>query len=326
MTVTSEADAELGLLRETAAELSQVCRERGTGSVEQHQPCWEALRASGFADLRADDGDGQPQASATQCAVVMEEKATAVCPSPLAGSLIASELLRLAGASSLGADEAPSVLLGSDLATLGTGAGLIWDSAFTTGGLAVDGDEPILAGIAEEICSADPLRRLSRPAACKPIGGRIDPARVNQVQTFARVMLAAELLGTARGVFEQAVGYVKERVQFGRPIGAFQAIQHLAARAFVRLEAMRSTMHHAAAALDTADVHEAADAAVIAKSYTSQGAVEVIETAVQMFGGIAITWEFPAHHHLRRALLDRVVLGTPDRLLPTLALDSEESR
>jgi len=125
-------------------------------------------------------------------------------------------------------------------------------------------------------------------------------------------MLAADLVGVMQAAVDASVAYVRDRVQFGVPVGSFQAVQHLAADALVMLEGARSSMWHAAWAVDALEPHEALLAARQAKSYCSRVGRQVVEIHVQLFGGIAITWEELAHIRVRRALVDRSTFGDED--------------
>jgi alkylation response protein AidB-like acyl-CoA dehydrogenase len=117
------------------------------------------------------------------------------------------------------------------------------------------------------------------------------------------------MVGAMTGSLELAVEYAKERVQFKRPIGSFQAIAHLAADQHVSTEASRSATYYAAWAVDGLSPAEALAAARIAKAYVSPLARQVTEAVLQIHGGIGHTWEHPAHYFLRRALLSRRTLG-----------------
>jgi alkylation response protein AidB-like acyl-CoA dehydrogenase len=86
-------------------------------------------------------------------------------------------------------------------------------------------------------------------------------------------------------------------------------VQHLAADCLVQVEGARSCVWHAAWAVDAADVEEATLAAHTAKAYTSRAARDVVEATIQMFGGVAITWEYLSHVRARRMLTDRRLLG-----------------
>ena len=105
--------------------------------------------------------------------------------------------------------------------------------------------------------------------------------------------VAADLVGVMQGALDDAVAYVAERRQFGVPVGSFQAVQHLAADALVQIEGARSCCWYAAWAVDRLEPDEALLAAHVAKAYASRAGLAVVEATVQMFGGIAITWEQP---------------------------------
>lgn len=115
------------------------------------------------------------------------------------------------------------------------------------------------------------------------------------------VATAAEGLGAGRAVLELTVAYAKDRRQFGRPIGAFQAVQHLLADAYVARESGWASVLYAAGALDQG-LPEATEAVAIAKANGGRAAREVVETALQVLGGVGFTWEHDAHLFQRRAL------------------------
>ena len=123
------------------------------------------------------------------------------------------------------------------------------------------------------------------------------------------MLLCADMVGVMAGSLELAVAYAKERVQFKRPIGSFQAIAHLAAEQHVSTEASRSATYYAAWAVDGLDPADAVAAARIAKAYVSPLARQVTEAVLQIHGGIGHTWEHRGHYFLRRALLSRRTLG-----------------
>ena len=115
-----------------------------------------------------------------------------------------------------------------------------------------------------------------------------------------------------RGAIDLAVDYAGARRQFGRPVGSFQAVQHLLADAFVLMEGARSISLHAAWAVDAQPAGDALGAAAAAKAYSARAARRVCETAIQVHGGIGNTWECLAHVHLRRALLSTAAFGGED--------------
>ena len=155
-------------------------------------------------------------------------------------------------------------------------------------------------------CRCPPRRR---PTTIGDLGGAIDDARWAAVHALLLTTLAADLVGVMQGALDDAVAYVAERRQFGVPVGTFQAVQHLAADAIVQIEGARSCCWYAAWAVDRLEPDEALLAAHVAKAYASRAGLAVVEATVQMFGGIAITWEQASHLRLRRALFDRQVAG-----------------
>ncbi|GIH06707.1 acyl-CoA dehydrogenase [Rhizocola hellebori] len=126
---------------------------------------------------------------------------------------------------------------------------------------------------------------------------------------FALSLLTADLLGTMQAALDSAVEHAKVRSQFGAHIGSFQAVQQLLADSHVLVEATRSATYYSAWAVDALPGAQALRAARAAKAFASRSAVEVCEHAIQVFGGIGMTWEAPAHVWLRRAQADRLALG-----------------
>ncbi|TLS45212.1 acyl-CoA dehydrogenase [Streptomyces montanus] len=137
-------------------------------------------------------------------------------------------------------------------------------------------------------------------------GGRI----LGHVLDFACTALAAEQVGAAERCLEVTVAYAKERVQFGRPIGSFQAVKHRLADAYVRVEAARSAALGAAFAVDEGSV-EVTRRAAAAKSACSEAFSSVAGEMIQLHGGIGITWEHDAHRYFKRAHGSAHLFGSP---------------
>ena len=116
------------------------------------------------------------------------------------------------------------------------------------------------------------------------------------------------MLGGASRVLEMAVEYAKERVQFGRPIGSFQAVKHRCADMLVDVEGMRSTSYWAAWCIG-ADDPDQSIAASTAKTWGSDASKRVMASALQVHGGIGFTWEHDLHFFLKRAQLDQLTFG-----------------
>ena len=119
---------------------------------------------------------------------------------------------------------------------------------------------------------------------------------------------AAELLGVGAAAMDQAVEYAKERRQFGRPIGSFQAVKHRCADMLVDVEGMRSATGYASWCLATDDPDRSV-AASTAKTWCAEAATRVVASSLQVHGGIGFTWECDVHLHVKRAQLDRGAFG-----------------
>ncbi|HVB91255.1 MAG TPA: acyl-CoA dehydrogenase family protein [Acidimicrobiales bacterium] len=124
----------------------------------------------------------------------------------------------------------------------------------------------------------------------------------------AATAISAEMLGAADRVLSMSVDYAKDRVQFGKPIGSFQAVKHMLADALVDVEGMRSTVYYGAWCT-AADDRERSLAASMAKSWCSDASRRVMATGLQVHGGIGFTWEHDMHLFVKRAQLDQVSFG-----------------
>jgi len=120
--------------------------------------------------------------------------------------------------------------------------------------------------------------------------------------------VSAEMLGGADRVLHMTVDYAKDRIQFGRPIGGFQAVKHRCADMLVDVEGMRSATYYAAWAVG-ADDPEADAAASVAKVWSSDASRRVMASGLQVHGGIGFTWEHDLHLFLKRAQLDQMSFG-----------------
>jgi alkylation response protein AidB-like acyl-CoA dehydrogenase len=155
----------------------------------------------------------------------------------------------------------------------------------------------------------DPTRRQAvvrlDAVAARRVGDAVASARAVDV---LRVGLAVEAVGVARRCLEMTVEHLKTRVQFDRPIGAFQALQHRAADLLVLLESATSTAYYAAWAV-AASPEELPVVAPLAKAVCADAAWRVAAETIQMHGGIGFTWEHDAHLYFKRATTTRLLLG-----------------
>jgi alkylation response protein AidB-like acyl-CoA dehydrogenase len=124
----------------------------------------------------------------------------------------------------------------------------------------------------------------------------------------AATLASAEMLGAADRVLWMSVEYAKDRVQFGKPIGSFQAVKHMLADALVDVEGMRSTVYYAAWCAAAGDRDRSLSASM-AKAWCSDASHRVMGVGLQVHGGIGFTWEHDMHLYVKRAQLDQVSFG-----------------
>ncbi len=284
-----------------------------------------AVAAAGWRELRVPVDGKAPLASGVEVAVVAEQLGRGPADVPFLGPTLAAELRRLAGAPAAGAAEVvaftaslsgPAVAAGGRI-PLGTVA---VDAGGATSALLLvpEGTGHCLAEV--PVGAVELGTDLTRPGAAidaastvrrvEPGGNR--PVTAGDLSTWTALGLAvacADLVGTMRAAIDLAVDYASSRRQFGRPVGSFQAVQHLLADAFVLMEGSRSAALHAAWAVDALAPDAAMAAGAVAKAYCARAARTVCETVIQVHGGIGNTWECMAHVHLRRTLLSSELLG-----------------
>ncbi len=284
-----------------------------------------ALDELGLADLRR---TSPPAATVQECALLAEEHGRQPLTTSLLGtSLLAPELLRLLDdgerAEATPHSARPTIALAHDLRIPGPDStGLVaWDCEGADSVLYVDKDGFVRkAELGPPARTADLLRNLRKVIlAEEQVVGRLTPKTHLHWQAYALVVVASELVGTARSFVEQSVDYARERHQYGQPIGSFQAVQHLLADATVLVEACTSATRYAAWSLDHEPPDRALTAARVAKAEVNSSAVEAVYAGMQVFGGIAQTWEHVAHLYLRRVLVGATLLATTADLLPALA-------
>ncbi|MFE0453421.1 acyl-CoA dehydrogenase family protein [Streptomyces sp. NPDC058914] len=222
---------------------------------------WRELGDAGFFALRLPEADGGVGLGLPEAVLAFEEAGRALLPGPLVAT-------HLAAGGTPGAATGETVVAAVD------------------GGLVEWLDEAdVVLGEAEgavAVRSVDPLTPLHRVPAL----GTRDPVAV--------LLTAAEQLGTATRACELAVQHARTREQFGRPVGAFQAVKHLCADLWVRVEVARAAVHAAAVTVDPADV-------AAARLLADEAAVRGARDCLQVYGGMGFTWEAEVHLLLKRA-------------------------
>ena len=145
----------------------------------------------------------------------------------------------------------------------------------------------------------------------------------NKVKNIALGYLAMEQVGASQACLDMSTKYAKERIQFGRPIGSFQAIQHICANMLMQLESAKSVAY-SAVRVDYLDNVETEMSSMLAKSYCSEVFNKIAGDNIQVHGGIGFTWEHPAHLYFKKAKSDSLLLGTPklarDKIAELLSL------
>jgi alkylation response protein AidB-like acyl-CoA dehydrogenase len=193
-------------------------------------------------------------------------------------------------------------------------ASLILVPARTSAGISIFAVASDAAGLTRQ-----PLRTLDRTRRLSTLDLSNTPARLiggegcgwavlEQTMRIASVALANEQVGVAEFAMEMAVQYAKDRIAFGRPIGSFQAIKHRCADLLVAVESARSAASVAARAVAD-DAPELAEVAAIAASFCSEACLMVGHENIQIHGGIAYTWEHPAHLYYKRAKSSELLFG-----------------
>jgi len=135
-------------------------------------------------------------------------------------------------------------------------------------------------------------------------------AALDEIGTRAAILVAADVLGASERMLQLAVDYSKQRQQFGRPIGSFQAVKHAAAQMLVTVESSMSIVCYAAQSAEEG-LPERATHAAVAKAQVTRGGAEIADSALTLHGAIGYTWEHDLHLFYKRAKLDRVLFGTP---------------
>jgi len=286
-----------------------------TGGVDRDR--WRELGDAGVFALRLAEADGGVGLGNADAVLVFEELGRALVPGPLVASHLAAGLVDGAagGAQIVGLLERPDDrhpllvehLAALDVLIVADPAGLV---ALAPSALSA---EPVPTPL-------DPLTPLHRVGSLPrgtPLAG---PEVAARWRREGAVLVAALELGIAEAVTDAAVAYAKERVQFGKPIGAFQAVKHLLADMLVRTEMARAAVYAAGVTLDDPEVGDVDRAAAVAKILAGEAALANGKACIQVHGGMGFTWEVDAHLFLKRAWVLDSNFGPIDRHAETLAV------
>ena len=324
------------------------------GRIESDDPydlqTWRRLAVeTGVAALPVPEERGGAGASWRETAVVAEELGRSVAVVPFLGSAVLSTAVLLEVGDALLAEIAAGERTATVAVPLSSWPGRVFPDAVRSQGEALTGtvtsvadagaadvlvvpavgpDGPSLH-VVESGFQVTPRTALdlTRPLGDVVLDGA--PARLlasgeqaetalTRALTVGAGVLASEQLGLAEQCLDTTVAYLKERYQFGRPLGSYQGLKHRLASLWVEVTRARAVARYAAACLaeGSADTQVAV---AVAGSLCSDVAVLAAEQCVQLHGGLGFTWEHPAHLWLKRAKADQLALGTPDRHRSTLA-------
>lgn len=318
---------------------------------------WSTVAEMGWPAITVPEAFGGLGLGRTELVLLMEAAGERLAPLPLwSTACLAVPVLLAVGSQEAQATLLPRIAAGA-AATVAAGEGVVpLLTARAEGGrYLLDGRVPFVAdGEAAEIILAPArldggtawfalprgtaqIRRLSTLDATRQMaelvcsgvmldeGARVDGGgSPSPSLDVARLGLAAEVLGVARGVMDLTLAYVAERVQFGRTIASFQAVKHRCARLEVDLAEARALVYGAAAQPEGAAGLDLEIAAALALA--SDLAFRAAEEAIQLHGGVGFTWEYDPHLYFKRAQAARVLLGDPDDAMEAIAahlLDGE---
>jgi alkylation response protein AidB-like acyl-CoA dehydrogenase len=171
--------------------------------------------------------------------------------------------------------------------------------------------------------SAAPMRTIDRSRSFSALSfdgamAELSTRPETSVLAVARLLVAADTLGAAQAMLDKAVEYAKERKQFGRVIGSFQAVKHLCAEMAAKLEPARALVWHAAYAMDTRDP-EALVMANLAKAHLAEVGTFVAKTATEVHGGMGFTDLLGLHYWFKRIGVNRQLFGSPEQARQTAA-------
>ena len=274
---------------------------------------WRGLCDLGWPGTAVDEAHGGQGLGMVELAVLLEELGYAVAATPFLGSALAALAIQGAGSDRQRERWLPGLASGELRGALGLlsdgVAELVPDAAGADVVVLVDplsGRASVQPGEnVEPVDAIDPTRRYARVQADD--GEQLE-GDIRAGLDRALVAVSGELLGVSQRALDMTVDYVKERKQFGVPVGSFQAVQHRAAQMLLDTEGGRGAVYYAAWAAEAAP-ERLEEAASMAKAWTSQAAKSTTAAAIQLHGGIGFTWEANVHWLFKRAQLDARFLG-----------------
>jgi alkylation response protein AidB-like acyl-CoA dehydrogenase len=276
---------------------------------------WKELCGLGWAGIFIDEQYGGQGLGVVELVILMEELGYALAPVPFLSNAAAGLLIQAAGSDEQKQRWLPGIASGEarGAAALvrGDEAKLVpdGDSAEVIV-LCADGGVSVVersAADVEPVATMDSTRRYARVRANG--AGEALPGEPGPGVGAGLLAVSAELTGVAQRAMEMAVEYARDRKQFGRPIGAYQAVSHRCAQMLLETEGARSATYYGAWTAD-AQPESLELAASMAKAYSSDAGWRVCSSSLQVHGGIGFTWEHDLHFFLKRAKVDALLWGS----------------
>ena len=295
------------------ADRSPLARVRAAAEARDYAPeLTRELIELGWAGIAVSEEQGGQGLGAVGLAVILEELGYALAATPVSTSAIAAAVIDACGSDAQRARWLPGLISGELTAGIGT-ARLAADAEGAAVVVLLDGDDAQLVEAPETVAldAIDPTRRYAS------VAGSGEPLGFGAAERV-RAAIAAEVVGVSQRMLEMSVAYVKDRKQFGVPVGSFQAVGHRCAQMLLHTESTRSVAYYAAWAAD-ADADRLPEAAALAAAAAADGGREVTASAIQAHGGLGFTWEADVHWFYKRAQLDSALLGGTGRHRRALA-------
>jgi alkylation response protein AidB-like acyl-CoA dehydrogenase len=275
---------------------------------------WSEMCELGWPGIFIEGRHGGQELGIVELAILMEELGYSLAPVPFLSNAAAGLALQLAGTDEQRERWLPGIASGKARGTVGLAqndeAKLVpdADTAEVIVLLHPDGGTVVEAAVAEiePLETIDATRRFARVRAD---GGEALAGNAAGALDRIAVAVASELTGVAQRALEMAVEYARDRKQFGRPIGSYQAVSHRCAQMLLETESARSGTLYAAWTAD-AEPETLPLASAMAKSYASDAGWQVTASALQVHGGIGFTWEHDLHFFLKRAKADGQLYGS----------------
>jgi alkylation response protein AidB-like acyl-CoA dehydrogenase len=281
---------------------------------------WRELCELGWPGIAISEQYGGQGLGQIELSILCEELGRTLAPVPFLGTAMAAAVIEHGGSPEQHERWLPRLASGETIGALGS-------ALDGTAELVIGGADAALIVLVEDhgsgrvvmaeqadvtpVAAIDPTRSAARVSvsgnAGETLGGEVCAGLGR-----ALVSVSSELVGVSERALEMTVAYVKDRKQFGVPVGAYQAVSHRCAQMLLDTEKARATTAFASWTAD-ADPEQLAEAAAMAKAASSDAGREVTASAIQAHGGIGFTWEADVHWLYKRAQMDAALLGGAKR-------------